>query len=101
MNIESKRVFMVCEDEPTRKDLADMLKRVSSTMAAVEIFMDKLTEMDEDVPGAEDLAWPLVHRMMLTLVSLYPTGPRQMQEDIKSIGDFSVYAPDSIRRANG
>jgi hypothetical protein len=30
---------------------------------------------------------------MLTLMNIYPNGPQQMQVDIKSIGDFTVYAP--------
>jgi hypothetical protein len=90
---ETRKIFMVCQDEETRKDAADMLKRVSSIMAAVETFVDKLTELDEDAPGAEELAWPMLNRLMLTLMNIYPNGPQQMQVDIKSIGDFTVYAP--------
>lgn len=87
---ETKRVFMVCEDEGTRKDFADLLKRVSSVMSAVETFADKMADLDEDAANLTDLAAPTIERFWLTIVSVYPNGPRQMQSDIKSIGDFTI-----------
>lgn len=81
---------MICENEETRLDVADMLKRVSSSMSALEVFSDKMADLDEDDPNLTSKVAPMVERLSLTLIMLYPNGPSQMQADIKSIGDFSV-----------
>ena len=83
------RVFMVCGDDETAKDVGDCLKRVSAAMSAVDAFSDKCTEVDEDADDFEEVFAPILNRLILTLMALYPN-PKQMAMDIKSLGDFTV-----------
>lgn len=83
------KIYMVCTSEDVRKDAAEMFKRVSAALAAVDTFSDKMTELDEDDPNIADAAAPLVIRLTMTLMQLYPNA-KQMAVDVKSIGDFTV-----------
>jgi hypothetical protein len=68
-------------------------------LSAVDSFSDKMTELDEDGPNLTAQVGPLLERLTLTLMQLYPNA-RQMAADVKSIGDFKSYAPNSIPRTD-
>ncbi len=85
---EPKRVMMVCRDQETAKDASDMFKHVAAALSAVEAYIDAACELDEDAADFHDKIGPLLMRLSMTLVALYPDY-RQMSTDIKSIGDFS------------
>lgn len=83
------KIYMVCTSEEVRADAAEMFKRVSAALSAVDTFSDKLTEIDEDGPDFEQEFAPVLNRLILTLMTIYPNS-RQMAVDVKSIGDFTV-----------
>jgi hypothetical protein len=89
MDEQPSKVYMVCTDDQTSVDVGKLLKRVSSAMSAIDSFHDRMCELDEDSPNLENQVSPLLERLTLTLMSIYPN-PAQMQADIKSIGDFTV-----------
>lgn len=86
---KESRIYMVCEDDETAKEAAIMFQRVSAALSAVDTFADKMSDLDEDAPNLDDLAAPLITRLTLTLMQIYPNA-RQMSVDVKSIGDFTV-----------
>lgn len=83
------RVFMICGDDETAKNVGDCLKRVASTMSAMDTYFDKICELDEDAPDFEDKFAPVLSRLTMTMMAIYPN-PKQIQGDIQSIGDFTV-----------
>jgi hypothetical protein len=83
------KVLMVCETEADGADVSAMLKRISSALSAVDSFSDKMTELDEDAPNLTEQVAPMLERLTLTLMSIYPDA-RQMAADVKAIGDFTV-----------
>lgn len=87
--MEPIKAFMVCENEDDGREVAAMLKRVAAALSAVDSFSDKMCELDEDSPELTSHVAPLLERLTLTLMSLYPNS-EQFAEDIKAIGDFTV-----------
>lgn len=85
----SGKIFMICTDEQTGRDAGELLKRVAAAMSAIDSFSDKMCELDEDAPDLDAKVGPLIERLTLTLMSIYPNA-NQMRADIKSIGDFTV-----------
>lgn len=88
-NEELARIYMICTSEEVQRESAAMLKRVSAALSAVDTFFDKLTELDEDNPDFVRELGPVLHRLTVTLMALYPNA-RQMAVDVKTIGDFTV-----------
>ena len=83
------RIMMVARTESDRSEAANLMKRVSSAMSVVLTFSDKMADLDEDDADLANQCAPLIERLMLTLMSIYPD-QRQMMADIKSFGDFTV-----------
>lgn len=88
-NEELARIYMICTSEEVRADAAEMLKRVSAALSAVDTFFGKLAELDEDGPDFVRELGPVLHRLTATLMALYPNA-RQMAADVKTIRDFTV-----------
>lgn len=84
-----KKVYMICSDDETAKDVGDCLKRVSAALSAVNSYVDACCELDEDADDFMDKIGPVQMRMTMTLISLYPNA-RQFDLDIQSIGNFTV-----------
>lgn len=93
INNQEKRVFLVCTDEELAKDVGDCLKRVSAALSSVNAFVDASCDLDENSPDFEQKIGPVLHRLILTLIELYPN-PKQFDADIKAIGDFTVRKVD-------
>ncbi len=89
MSRDIHKVIIVCTDQEAEKEVGALLKRVSSALSTLNTFVEAMIKVDEDKPGAQEQAWPLFSRMMMTFIAIYPNAD-QFTEDIKSIGDFTV-----------
>ena len=94
---DKTQVLMVVRTDKDSAEVSAMFKRVSSAMSAIMTFSDKMAELDEDGPNLTAEVGPLLARLTLTLMSIYPNS-RQMDVDIESIGDFSTKTIDELKR---
>lgn len=87
---EARKIFLVCTDDETSKDVGDRLKRISSALSAVDTLADFMAGLPDDREDEwANLSGPALERLWLTSIQLYPN-PQQMQADIKFIGDFTT-----------
>ncbi|MBX3288425.1 MAG: hypothetical protein KF855_03675 [Acidobacteria bacterium] len=91
------RVLMICKNEEASSDVSELLGRVSSSMAAIETFVDGMVQLDEDGPELADKAAPMLERLFLTLINIYPNAG-QMTADIGSIGDIAVMSEQNLKK---
>ena len=86
---ENNRVFMVCTNDETAKDVGDCLKRVAATLSAVDTYFDATCQLDEESADFEEKFTPVYLRFLTTLMVLYPDA-RQLLADAKTLGDFTT-----------
>jgi hypothetical protein len=94
--LDKIRVAMVCETESEAADVRNMLTRIAAALSAVDTFHDKMSDLDEDAPDLTAQVAPLIERLTLTLMGIYPN-PRQFDLDIKAIGDIAVRKLEDYR----